>query len=74
LKDGLFQIQAKDWGIWLAYEPVWAMEREKLLLRTSTRNARIYQRNRSKAFGSDIAEGFYPLRSVLNPKTQRNFL
>jgi triosephosphate isomerase len=40
LKDGLFNIQASDWGnVVLAYEPVWAMEPVKLLLRTSTRNA-----------------------------------
>jgi triosephosphate isomerase len=27
LKDGLFNIQASDWGnVVLAYEPVWAME------------------------------------------------
>jgi triosephosphate isomerase len=33
LKDGLFNIQASDWGnVVLAYEPVWAIEPVKLLL------------------------------------------
>jgi triosephosphate isomerase len=58
LKDGLFNIQASDWGnIVLAYEPVWAIGTGETASPEQAQEMHEFIRETvRKAYGSDIAE------------------
>jgi triosephosphate isomerase len=58
LKDGLFHIEAKDWGkIVLAYEPVWAIGTGETASPEQAQEMHEFIRETVRtAFGSDIAE------------------
>jgi len=58
LRDGLFHIEAKDWGkIVLAYEPVWAIGTGETASPEQAQEMHEFIRETvRKAFGSDIAE------------------
>ncbi|EIA08379.1 triose-phosphate isomerase [Flavobacterium frigoris] len=58
LRDGLFQIEAKDWdNIVLAYEPVWAIGTGETASPEQVQEMHEFIRETvRKAFGSDIAE------------------
>jgi triosephosphate isomerase len=58
LKDGLFNIQASDWGnVVLAYEPVWAIGTGETASPEQAQEMHQFIRETvRKAYGSDIAE------------------